>query len=119
MVSDQYAQQALLRQLTRTDPDPRVCRHAHARLLRAKGRAVVAVARLLETASHRVQVRRTRFLVRGRQGCGNEPLITLIAGSAAVRAAKSSVPSQALPSAHLVPCGHAPVIHRSYLCQSL
>jgi transposase len=73
MISDLRAQQETLRHLTRTDPDPRVRRRAHALLLLTEGHAVVAVARLFETAPHRVRAWRTRFLAGGRQSLADEP----------------------------------------------
>jgi transposase len=73
MSTDLGAQQATLRQLTRTDPDPRVRRRAHALLLLSEGRSVVAVARLFETAPHRVRTWRARFRDRGRRGLVDEP----------------------------------------------
>jgi len=73
MLSDLRAQQETLRHLTRTDPDPRVRRRAHALLLLTEGHSVVAVARLFETAPHRVRAWRSRFLASGRQGLADEP----------------------------------------------
>jgi transposase len=73
MSVDLCAQQERLRHLTRTDPDPRVRRRAHALLLLTEGHAVVAVARLFETAPHRVRAWRTRFLASGRHGLADEP----------------------------------------------
>jgi putative transposase len=73
MVSDLRAQQEPLRHLTRTDPDPRVRRRAHALLLLTEGHSVVAVARFFETAPHRVRAWRSRFLASGRQGLADEP----------------------------------------------
>src|SRR5262245_24414407 len=73
MLLDLGAQQETLRQLTRTDPDPRVRRRAHALLLLSEGRSVVAVARLFGTAPHRVRTWRGRFLDRGRDGLADEP----------------------------------------------
>ncbi len=73
MSVDLYAQQETLRQLTRTDPDPRVRRRAHALLLLAEGHAVVAVARLFATAPHRVRAWRSRFLASGRDGLADAP----------------------------------------------
>jgi transposase len=73
MSTDLGAQQPTLRQLTRTDPDPRVRRRAHALLLLSEGRSVVAVARLFVTAPHRVRTCRARFLDRGRRGLADEP----------------------------------------------
>ena len=62
-----------LRSLTRTDPDPRVRRRAHALLLVAEGRPVAAVARLFETGPNRVRAWRARFLAAGRRGLADEP----------------------------------------------
>ena len=73
MLLDLRAQQETLRHLTRTDPDPRVRRRAHALLLLTEGHSVVAVARLFETAPHRVRAWRSRFLASGRQGLADEP----------------------------------------------
>src|SRR5918994_8018456 len=73
MSTDLRAQRETLRQLTRTDPNPRVRRRAHALLLLAEGHAVVAVARLFATAPHRVRAWRSRFLAGGRQGLADEP----------------------------------------------
>lgn len=66
-------QHAVLRQLTRTEPDPRVHRRAHALLVLTQGQSVVAVARLFETAPRRVRAWRSRFLAAGRQGFADEP----------------------------------------------
>ncbi len=71
--SDLRAQQEPLRHLTRTDPDPRVRRRAHALLLLTQEYSVAAVARLFATAPHRVRTWRSRFLARGRQGLADEP----------------------------------------------
>lgn len=73
MSGDLYAQYEVLHQLTRTDPDPRVRRRAHALLLLTQGQSVMVVARLFETAPHRVRAWRSRFLARGRQGLADEP----------------------------------------------
>jgi Helix-turn-helix domain len=73
MSSELRAQQEMLRQLTRTDPDPRVRGRAHALLLLTLDHSVVAVARLFATAPHRVRVWRSRFLAGGRQGLADEP----------------------------------------------
>ena len=59
--------------MTRTDPEPRVPRRAHALLLLAEGHSVAAVARLFETAPHRVRAWRSRFLGGGRRGLADEP----------------------------------------------
>src|SRR5918994_2883071 len=73
MAGDLCAQQEVLRHLSRTDPDPRVRRRAHALLLLSEGHAVVAVARLFATAPHRVRAWRSRFLASGRHGLADEP----------------------------------------------
>ena len=73
MSAELRVQQETLRQLICTDPDPRVRRRAHALLFLSEGRSVVAVARLFETAPHRVRTWRARFLARGRQGLADEP----------------------------------------------
>jgi len=73
MSSDLRSQQELLRYLTRTDPDPRVRRRAHSLLLLSEDYSVAAVARLFETAPHRVRVWRSRFLAAGRKGLADEP----------------------------------------------
>jgi transposase len=73
MFSGLHSQQETLHHLTRTDPDPRVRRRAHALLLLSEGHPVAAVARLFETAPHRVRVWRSRFLERGRHGLADEP----------------------------------------------
>ena len=61
-----------LRHLTKTAPDPRVRRRAHAAPLMAEGVSVVEVARLFETAPHRVRARRSRFRERGPDGLADE-----------------------------------------------
>ena len=73
MSSDLRAQQEALRHLTRTDPDPRVRRRAHALLLPTEGHSVAAVARLFGTAPHRVRAWRSRFLGGGRRGRADAP----------------------------------------------
>src|SRR5215208_7432188 len=73
MLLDLRAQQETLRHLTRTDPDPRVRRRAHALLLLTEGHSVVAVARLFATAPHRVRAWRARFLTSGRHGLADQP----------------------------------------------
>jgi transposase len=73
MSGDLCAQHEVLHQLTRTDSDPRVRRRAHALLLLTQEHSVVAVARLFETAPHRVRAWRSRFLANGRQGLADEP----------------------------------------------
>ena len=59
--------------MTRTGPDPRVRRRAHALLLLVEGHSVAAVARLFGTAPNRVRAWSSRFLARGRPGLADEP----------------------------------------------
>ena len=73
MSVDLSAQHEQLRQLTRTDPDPRVRRRAHALLLVGEGHSIAAVARLFGTAPHRVRAWRTRFLAGGHPSLADEP----------------------------------------------
>lgn len=63
----------ILRRRARTAPDPRARRRAHAVLLVAEGRPVLEVARLFETAPHRVRTWRARFRTRGEAGLADEP----------------------------------------------
>jgi transposase len=72
MSEDLRTQQVLLCHVTRTDPDPRVRRRAHALLLLTQEHSVAAVARLFRTAPHRVRAWRARFLAGGRQGLADE-----------------------------------------------
>jgi transposase-like protein len=60
-----------LRRLTRTAADPRVRRRAHAVVLVVEGKAVLKMARLFETAPHRVRAWRSRFRVHGGVGMVN------------------------------------------------
>jgi transposase len=57
-----------LRQLTKTDPDPRVRRRAQALLLVEQGQTLASAARLMGTAAHRIRLWQTRFAAEGRQG---------------------------------------------------
>lgn len=57
-----------LRQLTKTDPDPRVRRRAQAVLLVEEGQTLASVARLFHTAAHRIRVWQDRFTAEGRTG---------------------------------------------------
>ena len=66
--AEQQELSAQLRHLTKTDPDPRVRRRAQAVLLVAEGQTLASVARLFQTAAHRVRVWRTRFACEGRTG---------------------------------------------------
>ena len=97
------AQRETLRQLIRTDPDPRVRRRAHALLLLTEGHAVVAVARLFETAPHRVRVWRSRFLASGRHGLADElrpgrpPKLDAVALAFLAEALEASPPTYGLP----------------------
>lgn len=63
----------VLRRLVKTDPDPRVRRRAHALLLVAQGTPLIQVARLFQTAAHRIRAWRARFLAHGRAGLADEP----------------------------------------------
>lgn len=62
------ARSAQLRHLTKTDPDPRVRRRAHAVLLVEEGQSYASVARLFQTAAYRVRVWQRRFAAEGRAG---------------------------------------------------
>jgi len=66
---------AQLRQLTRTDSDPRARHRAHVLLLVAEGQTVYAVARLFGTAGHRVRTWRKRFLAARRVGLLDLPRV--------------------------------------------
>ena len=63
----------LLKSLMKRDPDPRVRRRAHALLLVAEGRPLSRIARLFQTAPHRLRAWRTRFLACGRTGLVDAP----------------------------------------------
>ena len=74
MVMPALAQRAgVLRNLVRTDPDPRVRHRAQLVLLVAEGEPVIRVARLFRTAPHRIRDWRGRFLERGRDGLADGP----------------------------------------------
>ncbi len=62
-----------LRQLTKTDPDPRVRGRAHAVLLAAEGQTLASVARLFRTCAYRVHVWQERFAAAGRAGLLDRP----------------------------------------------
>lgn len=62
-----------LRQLVKTDSDPRVRQRAQALLLVGDGQSMAEVARLLHMAAHRLRVWRSRFLVEGRAGLVDRP----------------------------------------------
>jgi hypothetical protein len=51
-----------LRQLTKTDPDPRVRRRAQAVLLAEEGQTLASVARLFHSSAYRVHVWHERFI---------------------------------------------------------
>jgi transposase len=63
----------VLKHLMKRDPDPRVRRRAHALLLATEGRPLSHIARLFQTAPHRVRAWRTRFLACGRAGLVDAP----------------------------------------------
>ncbi len=73
MSGDLRTQQEVLRHLSRTDPDPRVRRRAHALLLLSEGHSVSAVASLFGTAPNRVRAWRSRFLAGGRPDLADAP----------------------------------------------
>ncbi len=62
-----------LRQLTRTDPDPRVRHRADALLSLACGRSVEETAQAMGCCAKRIRVWRRRFLGEGRQGLADRP----------------------------------------------
>ena len=62
-----------LRQLPRTDPDPRVRRRADALLVLARGRTVEEAAHALGCCAKRLRVWRRRFLAAGRAGLADRP----------------------------------------------
>ena len=62
-----------LRHLTKTDPDPRVRRRAHAVLLVEEGQSLASVARLFHTSAYRVHVWHGRFARDGRAGLLDRP----------------------------------------------
>lgn len=62
-----------LKRLMKRDPAPRVRRRAHALLLVAEGRPLSRIARLFQTAPHRLRAWRTRFLACGRTGLVDAP----------------------------------------------
>ena len=71
MAAEAAEQDALhpdLRQLTKTDPDPRVRRRAQTLLLVGQGQTLASAARLMGTAAHRIRSWQARFAAEGRQG---------------------------------------------------
>lgn len=64
---------APLRQLTRTDPDPRVRHRADALLALARGRTVEETAQAMGCCTKRIRVWRRRFLAEGRTGLADRP----------------------------------------------
>ena len=66
--AEQDALRRDLRQLTKTDPDPRVRRRAQTLLLVEQGQTLASAARLMGTAAHRIRIWQTRFAAEGRQG---------------------------------------------------
>lgn len=63
----------VLRQVTKTERDPRVRRRAQAVLLAQEGHPLAEVARLFHTAAQRVRVWRERFVREGRDGLADRP----------------------------------------------
>lgn len=70
---DGSAEQETLRQLIKTDRDPRVRLRAHAVLLAAEGHPVAEVARRLHTGASCVRRWRRRFQEEGRTGLAERP----------------------------------------------
>lgn len=68
MAAEQDALRRGLRQLTKTDPDPRVRRRAQTLLLVEQGQSLASAARLMGTAAHRIRIWQARFATEGRQG---------------------------------------------------
>ncbi len=66
--AEQDAVRRDLRQLTKTDPDPRVRRRAQTLLLVEQGQTLASAARLVGTAAHRIRIWQARFAAEGRQG---------------------------------------------------
>jgi transposase len=64
---------AHLHQLTKTDPDPRVRRRAHALLLVEEGQTLAGAARLFHTSAYRVHIWHERFASEGRAGLLDRP----------------------------------------------
>jgi transposase len=62
-----------LRQLVKSDSDPRVRQRAQALLLVGEGHSMAEVARLLHMAAHRLRIWRSRFLSEGRVGLVDRP----------------------------------------------
>lgn len=68
MTADSVAAPEQLRQLIKTDPDPRVRQRAQAVLLVEQGRSLAYVGRLLEMAPHRIRIWQRRYAAEGRAG---------------------------------------------------
>jgi transposase len=68
MTADSAAAPDTLRQLIKTDPDPRVRQRAQAVLLVEHGHSLASVGRLLEMAPHRVRIWQRRYVAEGRAG---------------------------------------------------
>src|SRR5512146_1099219 len=68
MEAAREAQSHEVRQLTKTDPDPRVRRRAQTLLLVEQGQTLASAARLMGTAAHRIRIWQARFAAEGRQG---------------------------------------------------
>src|SRR5258706_9923895 len=64
---------AHLRQRTKTDPDPRVRRRAHALLLAEEGQMLAGAARLFHTSAYRIHIWRERFVREGHAGLVDRP----------------------------------------------
>jgi len=68
MRADSVAAPDLLRQLIKTDADPRVRQRAQAVLLVEQGHSLASVGRLLEMAPHRIRIGQRRYAAEGRAG---------------------------------------------------
>jgi transposase len=74
-LEDDSARQQTLRQLIKTDADPRVRRRAQAVLLAEEGHPVAEVARRLHTGASCVRRWRARFWEAGRAGLADRPRV--------------------------------------------
>jgi transposase len=68
MTADSVAAPEPLRQLIKTDPDPRVRQRAQAVLLVEQGHSLACVGRLLEMAPYRIRMWQRRYAAEGRAG---------------------------------------------------
>ena len=68
MTADSAAAPETLRQVIKTDPDPRVRQRAQAVVLVEQGHSLASAGRLLELAPHRIRIWQRRYPAEGRQG---------------------------------------------------